>query len=45
MGASHAVGPDGQIYIMKWVQDDNGHLHLQDYKADTTTDYHGGAAA
>lgn len=43
MGASHAVAPDGQVYILKWVQDDNGRLHLQDHKLDTLTDYSGGA--
>ncbi len=42
MGASHAVAPDGQVYILKWVQDDNGRLHLQDHKLDTLTDYGGG---
>ncbi|DBA85756.1 TPA: hypothetical protein ACH3X1_005317 [Trebouxia sp. C0004] len=43
MGASHAVAPDGQVYILKWVQDDNGRLHLQDHKLDTLTNHNGGA--
>ncbi len=45
MGASDAVAPDGQVYILKWVQDDNGRLHLQDHKLDTMTEYNGGAPA
>ena len=31
VGAAHAVGLDGQMYSLKWVQDENGHLHLQDH--------------
>ena len=42
IGASHAVAPDGQVYTLKWVQDDTGRLHLQDHKLDTLTDYRGG---
>ena len=43
-GASHAVAPDGKVYTLKWVQDDNGHLHLQDHRLDMLTDSSGAPA-
>ena len=42
--AAHAVGPDGQTYTLKWVQDENGRLHLQDHKKVDAADIAGSSS-